>query len=38
MDASWHERFSGIDRLYGRGALERLSISRVAVIGLGGVG
>ena len=38
MDASWQERFSGIDRLYGRGALERLSGSRVAVIGLGGVG
>jgi tRNA A37 threonylcarbamoyladenosine dehydratase len=38
MDASWQDRFSGIDRLYGRGALERLSTSRVAIIGLGGVG
>jgi tRNA threonylcarbamoyladenosine dehydratase len=38
MDASWQERFSGIDRLYGRGALARLSVARVAVVGLGGVG
>ena len=38
MDASWQERFSGIDRLYGRGALERFAASRVAVVGLGGVG
>src|SRR3546814_8756799 len=38
MDASWQERFSGIDRLYGRGTLERLAASHVAVIGLGGVG
>lgn len=38
MDASWQERFSGIDRLYGRGALARLAVSRVAVVGLGGVG
>lgn len=38
MDASWQERFSGIDRLYGRGALERFAVSRVAVVGLGGVG
>ena len=32
------ERFAGIDRLYGSGAIERLSAARVAVIGLGGVG
>ena len=32
------ERFSGIDRLYGRGAVERLDGRRVAVVGLGGVG
>ncbi len=31
-------RFGGIDRLYGRGSLERLAASRVAVIGIGGVG
>jgi tRNA A37 threonylcarbamoyladenosine dehydratase len=38
MDASWQARFSGIDRLYGRGALARLASARVAVVGLGGVG
>lgn len=38
MDPAWHERFSGIDRLYGRGTVERLSACRVAVVGLGGVG
>jgi len=31
-------RFSGIDRLYGQGATERLQAAHVAVIGLGGVG
>ena len=34
----WHERFSGIDRLYGSGAVARLRGRRVAVVGLGGVG
>ena len=38
MDAVWNERFAGIDRLYGRGAVERLRTRRVAVVGLGGVG
>lgn len=38
MDASWQQRFSGIDRLYGRGALARFGGARVAVVGLGGVG
>jgi len=38
MDATWTERFAGIDRLYGRGALQRLHDSSVAVVGLGGVG
>lgn len=38
MDPILQERFSGIDRLYGRGAVERLSTRHVAVIGLGGVG
>ena len=32
------DRFAGIDRLYGRGAVERLSERHVAIIGLGGVG
>jgi tRNA A37 threonylcarbamoyladenosine dehydratase len=38
MDYIWDERFAGIDRLYGRGALARFRQCRVAVIGLGGVG
>jgi tRNA A37 threonylcarbamoyladenosine dehydratase len=38
LDPSWHERFRGIDRLYGKGALERLAQCRVAVVGMGGVG
>lgn len=38
MDHTWTERFSGIDRLYGRGAIERLSACHVVVVGLGGVG
>lgn len=32
------ERFGGIERLYGRGALARLARRHVAVVGLGGVG
>jgi tRNA A37 threonylcarbamoyladenosine dehydratase len=32
------QRFAGIDRLYGRGAGERLAASRACVVGLGGVG
>lgn len=38
LDDIWTERFGGIDRLYGRGALRTLSRAHVAVIGLGGVG
>ena len=38
MDRTWNERFSGIDRLYGSGALARFRDSRIAVVGLGGVG
>ena len=38
MDPSWLDRFAGIDRLYGAGAVTRLAGSRVAVVGLGGVG
>lgn len=32
------DRFGGIERLYGRGSLERLAQCHVAVIGIGGVG
>jgi len=38
MQSPLQERFGGIDRLYGRGAVERLSRRRVGVVGLGGVG
>jgi len=38
MDRDWNERFGGIDRLYGSGALARLRDARIAVVGLGGVG
>lgn len=36
--AAVSDRFGGIDRLYGRGALERLQARHVCVIGIGGVG
>jgi len=36
--SSTDPRFAGIDRLYGRGTVARLSACHVAVIGLGGVG
>ena len=32
------DRFAGIDRLYGRGALDRLQQRHVCVVGIGGVG
>lgn len=38
IDPQLIERFAGIDRLYGAGALQRLSGCRVAVVGMGGVG
>jgi len=38
MDENLNLRFAGIDRLYGRGAVERLSGKQVCVVGLGGVG
>lgn len=38
MDKAWRDRFGGIDRLYGSGALERLARCRVTVVGVGGVG
>ena len=38
MNKSIKERFAGVERLYGRGALETLQARRVAVVGMGGVG
>lgn len=38
MKKPLRERFAGIDRLYGSGAVERLADRRVAVVGVGGVG
>ncbi|HET9484241.1 MAG TPA: ThiF family adenylyltransferase, partial [Xanthomonadales bacterium] len=32
------QRFRGIDRLYGVGAVERLARAHVAIVGVGGVG
>ncbi|HZF97010.1 MAG TPA: tRNA threonylcarbamoyladenosine dehydratase [Pseudoxanthomonas sp.] len=38
MKQELRERFAGIDRLYGSGTVERHARSRVAVVGMGGVG
>ncbi len=38
IDESLNHRFGGIARLYGQAALDRFHASRVAVIGVGGVG
>ncbi|MGV8922153.1 MAG: tRNA threonylcarbamoyladenosine dehydratase [Thermomonas sp.] len=38
MEKTWTDRFAGVERLYGKGTLERLSACHVAVIGIGGVG
>ena len=38
LDPVWTDRFSGVDRLYGVGALARFARCRVAVVGMGGVG
>src|SRR4249919_4073423 len=38
MERIWTDRFGGIDRLYGRGAMARFRDGRIAVVGLGGVG
>lgn len=38
MEPGLQQRFAGIDRLYGSGAVERLARRRVTVVGLGGVG
>lgn len=37
-DSPYAARFGGVDRLYGRGAAERLAGAHVAVVGVGGVG
>ena len=38
LSDSYQNRFSGIDRLYGKGALEILRQCHVCVVGIGGVG
>lgn len=38
MKKELRDRFAGIDRLYGVGATERYTASRVAIVGMGGVG
>lgn len=38
MNNELRQRFAGIDRLYGQGAVQRYADSRVAVVGMGGVG
>lgn len=38
MEQARSERFSGIDRLYGRGTVARLADAHVCVVGVGGVG
>lgn len=38
MEQARSERFSGIDRLYGRGTVARLEDAHVCVVGVGGVG
>lgn len=38
MTKNQRDRFTGIERLYGRGSVERLMQTRIAVIGIGGVG
>ncbi len=35
---SYHDRFGGIDRLYGAGSLEILQQLHIAIVGIGGVG
>lgn len=37
-DPAWQQRFSGVDRLYGAGAVAHFAQCRVAVVGMGGVG
>jgi tRNA threonylcarbamoyladenosine dehydratase len=38
METTLSSRFAGVDRLYGRGTVERLREKHVCVVGLGGVG
>ena len=35
---AFYNRFSGLERLYGKGALEKFQAAHIAVIGVGGVG
>ncbi|MEO7433761.1 MAG: ThiF family adenylyltransferase, partial [Dokdonella sp.] len=34
----FHERFSGVDRLYGVGSVARLARAHICIVGIGGVG
>ena len=38
MDNALRDRFSGVDRLYGQGTVQRLAQAHVCVVGIGGVG
>jgi tRNA A37 threonylcarbamoyladenosine dehydratase len=38
MERALHDRFAGIERLYGRGSVARLAQAHVCVVGVGGVG
>lgn len=38
IDLSYENRFGGLERLYGTGALDRLRKAHVTVVGIGGVG
>ena len=38
MERALHDRFAGIERLYGRGSVSRLAQAHVCVVGVGGVG
>lgn len=38
LSSDYLDRFSGLARLYGSGALEKLQAARIAVVGTGGVG
>lgn len=38
QDSDYFDRFSGVARLYGAGAMDRLRAAHVAVVGIGGVG
>jgi len=38
IDLSYENRFGGLERIYGSGALGRLRAAHVLLVGLGGVG